>query len=313
MTACVTRDICIKIEHNLTHSHTHVRTHTDSSTHPVAPPPHRTLGLDSNPLLCTLAGSAALTNCTCNAGSSGPNFNCTACVTGKYKVLTGSAPCTDCGAGKYGFATGQTAEASCTACGTGKYGVATGQTTEASCTACGAGKYSAGGADMCITFVAAETSECCTAVDELGDEVKRLKHEGELEFDGQALHVDFAEAPTAVEYVPAGQAVHDASADCPVPVPYLPAPQAMQSPLPAPDLYLPASHSVQLPPAAPDDPALQIQDDEAELPGGQLEFDGQALHVEFAEAPTAVEYDPAGQAVHDACPVPTPYFPAAQT
>ena len=47
-----------------------------------------------------------------------------------------------------------------------------------------------------------------------------------------------------------------------------------------------------------------------------MEFDGQALHVEFAEAPTAVEYDPAGQAVHDAsavCPVPTPYFPAAQT
>jgi hypothetical protein len=73
---------------------------------------------------------------------------------------------------------------------------------------------------------------------------------------------------------------------------------------------------MQLPPAAPDDPVLQRQAAEAELPAGALEFDGQALHVEFAEAPTAVEYVPAGQAVHDAsavCPVATPYFPAPQT
>ena len=64
------------------------------------------------------------------------------------------------------------------------------------------------------------------------------------------------------------------------------------------------------------DPALQVQLVKAALPAGELEFDGQALHVELAEAPTAVEYDPAGQAVHDAsavCPVATPYFPAPQT
>ena len=71
-------------------------THTDFSTHPVAHPSHRYLELDGNQLLCTLAKSGALTTCTCNAGSSGPNFNCTSCVAGKYKALTASAPCTDC-------------------------------------------------------------------------------------------------------------------------------------------------------------------------------------------------------------------------
>jgi hypothetical protein len=40
------------------------------------------------------AGSAALTNCTCNAGSTGPNGGpCTACVAGKYKTSIGSAAC----------------------------------------------------------------------------------------------------------------------------------------------------------------------------------------------------------------------------
>jgi hypothetical protein len=37
-----------------------------------------------------------LTNCTCNAGSTGPDGGpCTACVAGKYKTSTGSAACID--------------------------------------------------------------------------------------------------------------------------------------------------------------------------------------------------------------------------
>ncbi len=41
---------------------------------------------------------------------------------------------------------------------------------------------------MCITFEAAETSECCAAVDELASEVKRLKHQGEqLKQQGELL------------------------------------------------------------------------------------------------------------------------------
>jgi hypothetical protein len=34
-----------------------------------------------------------------------------------------------------------------------------------------------------------------------------------------------------------------------------------------------------------------------ELPAGELEFDGQTMHVEFTEDPTAVEYVPAPQSV----------------
>jgi hypothetical protein len=120
------------------------------------------------------AGSSAVTNCTCNAGWSGPDggtcalcvagkykpesargseacsdceqgkysetasSSCTPCDAGKYWTGTGGSSCTACGAGKYGVSAGQTAESSCTVCGAGKYGVATGQT---SCTACGAGKF----------------------------------------------------------------------------------------------------------------------------------------------------------------------------
>ena len=156
-------------------------------------PTHRTLGLDENELLCTLAGSGALTTCACNAGSWGPGFNCTSCVAGKYKASKGSAPCTDCpsetprsptgsvepsdctgmcSSGFYGnpvatpavpctpcaagkFLTTSTANDTCQVCGSGKYGVATGQSAEASCTACPAGTYS--------TAVGASASSTCSA------------------------------------------------------------------------------------------------------------------------------------------------------
>jgi len=36
----------------------------------------------------------------------------------------------------------------------------------------------------------------------------------------------------------------------------------------------------------------------AVLPAGELEFDGQAMHVELAEAPAAAEYVPVPQSVH---------------
>ena len=54
-------------------------------------------------------------------------------------------------------------------------------------------------------------------------------------------------------------------------------------------LYLPASHAVHGPPFGPVAPAMQVQFVKAALPAGELEIDGQALHVELAEAPTAVE------------------------
>ena len=46
------------------------------------------------------------------------------------------------------------------------------------------------------------------------------------------------------------------------------------------------------------------------LPAAEVELDGQAMHVELPEAPTAVEYVPAPQSVQAAIPVNVLYFPA---
>jgi hypothetical protein len=44
-----------------------------------------------------------------------------------------------------------------------------------------------------------------------------------------------------------------------------------------------------MPPSGPVHPALQVQFVKDALPEGELEFEGQAMHVELAEAPAAVE------------------------
>jgi hypothetical protein len=105
---------------------------------------------------------------------------------------------------------------------------------------------------------------------------------GEFEFDGQAMHVEL----TALEYVPAPQSVHTAD--------------------PVSALYFPVTHAVHVPPSGPVHPVLQVQLVKAALPAGELEFDGQTLHVKL----TAVEYVPAPQSVHTADPVDALYFPA---
>ena len=74
---------------------------------------------------------------------------------------------------------------------------------------------------------------------------------GELEFDGQALHVELSEDPTAVEYVPAAQSLQTAE--------------------PVDALYLPATHAVHVPPSGPENPALQVQLVKEVLPTGALE------------------------------------------
>ena len=67
----------------------------------------------------------------------------------------------------------------------------------------------------------------------------------EWEFDGQEMHVEFAEAPTAAEYVPA--------------------PQSVQVAFPVKVLYFPAAHAAHGFPFGPVDPALQVQSVIAEL------------------------------------------------
>ena len=70
--------------------------------------------------------------------------------------------------------------------------------------------------------------------------VKAALPAGEFEFDGQALHVELAEAPSAVEYFPAPQLVHRAA---PVAGEYVPAPQSVHSADPVDSLYFPATHA----------------------------------------------------------------------
>ncbi len=175
---------------------------------------------------------------------------------------------------------------------------------------------------------------------------------GQLEFDGQTLHVELADAPTAVEYVPVPQSVHRddplnalyfpathavhvppsgpvhpvlqvqlVKAALPAgelefdgqpihieldPLEYVPAPQSVHTADPVDTLYFPVTHAVHVPPSGPVHPVLQVQLVKAALPAGELEFDGQTLHVEL----TAVEYVPAPQSVHSADPVDALYFPA---
>ena len=97
---------------------------------------------------------------------------------------------------------------------------------------------------------------------------------GEVEFDGQAMHVELAEAPTAVEYVPA--------------------PQSVQATDPADVLYFPATHDAHGPPPfGPVDPMLQVQLVKAALPAGELELDGQTVHDASVVCAVAVPYLPA--------------------
>ena len=111
----------------------------------------------------------------------------------------------------------------------------------------------------------------------------------ELEPGEQPRHVN---DPFSAEYVPAAHALHEAD--------------------PVDALNHPATHAVHRPPSGPDDPALQVQFLKTALPTGEFEFDGQAVHVELAEAPTAVEYFPVPQSVHAADPVDALYLPASQ-
>jgi hypothetical protein len=99
------------------------------------------------------ASSAALTQCTCNVGFTGPNGgSCTACAAGTYKNAAGSATCTGCSGNSHSPVSSTTLTqctcnvgfsgpdgGSCTACAAGTYKNATGSAT---CTACGSGKYS---------------------------------------------------------------------------------------------------------------------------------------------------------------------------
>jgi hypothetical protein len=67
-------------------------------------------------------GSDELEDCTCNVGHTGRDGRaCSNCPAGKYKSVTGSAPCTMCVAGKHILIEESTAVSACTDCPAGTY------------------------------------------------------------------------------------------------------------------------------------------------------------------------------------------------
>ena len=109
---------------------------------------------------------------------------------------------------------------------------------------------------------------------------------GEVEFDGQAIHVEIAEAPPAVEYVPAPQSVQ--VIEDPTAAEYVPAPQSVQASVPVNALYFPATHAAHGLAGILVYPALQVQFVKAALPAGELELVGQAVHDASVVCPVAI-------------------------
>jgi hypothetical protein len=133
---------------------------------------------------------------------------------------------------------------------------------------------------------------------------------GEYELAGHARHVAAAEAPVAVEYVPAEHPVHALALTT---VENDPGAQFVHPP---PDTYVPAAQPADthtLEPAIdvlPDSHAVHAP---AEVP--EYVFAGQFVQVDAYIAPVAPEYFPAVHAVHVLCvlaPVAPEYFPAGQ-
>ena len=81
--------------------------------------------------------SVNITVCSCNAGWSGTDGNCTACVPGKFKLNNGAQSCSGCAAGSYSNTTAVT----CVECEAGNYSAA--DRTE--CIRCPANTHSAQG------------------------------------------------------------------------------------------------------------------------------------------------------------------------
>ena len=115
----------------------------------------------------------------------------------------------------------------------------------------------------------------------------------EWEFVGHDRHVEALCAPADTEYVPMSQSVHVSD--------------------PASVLYFPATHSEHVSPSCPDEPALQAQAVETELPAREFELAGHVRHAETSFAPTDTEYVPASQSKHVSDPASALYCPAAHS
>ena len=104
--------------------------------------------------------SILVTNCTCNAGYTGPDGGtCAACTTGQFKSASGPANCTDCAAGKYSASVAAVSESTCSGCGAATYSAAGAAACE-TCPAYSISSLESGSASDCtsvIVFTSADT------------------------------------------------------------------------------------------------------------------------------------------------------------
>ena len=99
---------------------------------------------------------------------------------------------------------------------------------------------------------------------------------GESEPAGQSSQLP---NPAALLNFPATQAVHVDSADAPLALECLPASQSLQAADPVPALNFPSVQAPHCPPSAPDQPAMQMHAASDELPAGEAEFVGHTEHT----------------------------------
>jgi hypothetical protein len=91
----------------------------------------------------SIDGSGSLSLCTCNQGYTGPDGgNCSACSSGKFKNVSGSAICAMCSKGKFSTALAASSDSVCSLCPAGKYLPFEGADDVGTCIACPPGKYS---------------------------------------------------------------------------------------------------------------------------------------------------------------------------
>jgi len=197
-----------------------------------------------------------------------------------------------------------------------------------------AGELESDGQEMHVEIdVALTTVEYVNALQSMQSDSSSLLSVSRYVPGGQLRHVATDGEPWMNEYLPAAHAMQSDSASLlsvSINVPdgqlrhaktddellmteYLPAAHDVQLADPVDSLCFPATHAVHVSPLGPVNPALQAQCVKTVLPEGELEFDGQAMQVEVADALTAAEYVPDPHLVHAVAAVAVEYDPDPQS
>jgi len=191
------------------------------------------------------AQSNSIASCICNAGWSGQNGDCLACVPGKYKTSSGNVVCTECGAAKYSDVLNASTDtcsectaglyphhdrSKCVSCPANSYAAAQGDTIalcscnagwsgqNADCTACVSGKYKAirGSASCNVcrtdtyerTLIKAIVNPVCSSV-----KPGTYLEDGSKQYGGGQVYINSLNGPYAYLWKPIDQTTPQIPAD----------------------------------------------------------------------------------------------------